>query len=95
MSAEKVSQGSETAQTKKRNPYMKVVDGERIVEPITGEPYLDRDADFPCKIDHEDLCYQLFISHGFEWGGDWEDRKDYQHFEIPTSVIAEWYPENQ
>ena len=26
---------------------------------------------------------------------DWEDRKDYQHFEIPTDVIAEWYPENQ
>ena len=73
----------------------KIVDGVRIVEPITGEPYLDREADFPCKINHEDLCYRLFIEHGFEWGGDWEDRKDYQHFEIPTSVIAEWYPENQ
>ena len=77
------------------NPYTKIVDGVRIVEPITGEPYLDRDADFPYKIDHEDLCYRLFIEHGFEWGGDWEDRKDYQHFEIPTSVIAEWYPDNQ
>ena len=77
------------------NPYTKIVDGERIVEPVTGEPYLDREADFPCKIDHEDLCYRLFTEHGFEWGGDWEDRKDYQHFEIPTSVIAEWYPENQ
>jgi len=66
-----------------------------IVEPITGEPYLDREADFPCKIDHDDLCYRLFIEHGFEWGGDWEDRKDYQHFEIPTNVIAEWYPENE
>lgn len=29
------------------NPYTKVVDDERIVEPVTGEPYLDRDADFP------------------------------------------------
>ena len=77
------------------NPYTKVVDGERIVEPVTGEPYLDRDADFPFRIDYEDLCYQLFISRGFEWGGDWEDRKDYQHFEIPTDVIAGWYPENQ
>ena len=77
------------------NPYTKVVDGERIVEPVTGEPYLDRDADFPYKIDHEDLCFKLFTEHGFEWGGDWEDRKDYQHFEIPTDVIAEWYPENQ
>jgi len=76
------------------NPYTKTVDGQRIVEPVNGEPYLDRDADFPCKIDHEDLCYKLFIGRGFELGGDWEDRKDYQHFEIPTDVIAEWYPEN-
>ena len=77
------------------NPYTKIVDGVRIVEPVTGEPYLDREADFPCKIDHDDLCYRLFIEHGFEWGGDWEDRKDYQHFEIPTDVIAVWYPDNQ
>ena len=77
------------------NPYTKIVDGVRIVEPVTGEPYLDREADFPCKIDHEDLCYRLFTEHGFEWGGDWEDRKDYQHFEIPTDMIAVWYPDNQ
>ena len=77
------------------NPYTKVVDGERIVEPATGELYLDREADFPYKIDHEDLCFKLFAEHGFEWGGDWEDRKDYQHFEIPTAQIEEWYPENK
>ncbi len=77
------------------NPYTKVVDGERIVEPATGEPYLDREADFPCKIDHEDLCFRLFKEHGFEWGGDWEDRKDYQHFEIPTAQIEAWYPDNK
>lgn len=76
------------------NPYTKIVDGERIIEPVTGEPYLDRDADFPYKIDHEDLCFKLFTEHGFEWGGDWEDRKDYQHFEIPTAQIEEWYPSN-
>ena len=73
------------------NPYTKVVEGERIIEPITGEPYLDREADFPYKIDHDDLCYKLFTEHGFEWGGDWTDRKDYQHFEIPTEVIDELY----
>lgn len=76
------------------NPYTKVVDGERIIEPITGEPYLDRDAEFDYKINKGDLCYELFISHGFEWGGDWTDRKDYQHFEIPDEKIKEWYPEN-
>ncbi|MDO4797867.1 MAG: M15 family metallopeptidase [Coriobacteriales bacterium] len=77
------------------NPYTKVVDGERIVEPVTGEPYLDRDADFNYKIDHDDLCFKLFTEHGFEWGGDWTDRKDYQHFEMPDDKIAEWYPNNQ
>ena len=76
------------------NPYTKIVDGERIIEPVTAEAYLDREADFPYKIDEDDLCYRLFIEKGFEWGGSWEDRKDYQHFEIPTDQIAVWYPDN-
>ena len=76
------------------NPYTKIVDGERIIEPINGEPYLDRNANFPYKIDENDLCYKLFIKYGFEWGGSWEDRKDYQHFEMPDEKIAEWYPDN-
>ena len=76
------------------NPYTKVVEGERIIEPVTGEPYLDRDASFDYKIEPGDLCYNLFTEHGFEWGGNWTDRKDYQHFEVPDSKIAEWYPEN-
>ena len=73
------------------NPYTKVVDGKRIIEPVTGEPYLDRDASFPYKIEKGDLCYKLFTEHGFVWGGDWTNRKDYQHFEIPESVIEELY----
>lgn len=77
------------------NPYTKVVNGERIIEPVTAEAFLDRDADFDYKIVKGDLCYNLFLQHGFEWGGDWTDRKDYQHFEIPTDKIAEWYPDNQ
>ena len=63
------------------NPYTKVIDGERIIEPAAGAPYLDRDAEFPYKIERGDLCYNLFIAHGFDWGGDWPDRKYYQHFE--------------
>ena len=31
------------------NPYTKIVDGERIIEPVTAEPYLDREADFPSR----------------------------------------------
>ena len=76
------------------NPYTKVVDGERIIEPITGEPYLDRDATFDYKIEKGDLCYKLFTDHGFKWGGEWTNSKDYQHFEIPAEKIAQWYPDN-
>lgn len=71
------------------NPYTKIVDGTRIVEPAAGEPYLDREADFPYKIDEDDLCYKLFIEHGFEWGGSWTRAKDYQHFEMPDPVADE------
>lgn len=66
------------------NPYHKTLaDGTEVIEPATGEPYLDRTKTFDYKIEKGDLCYQLFIAKGFEWGGDWTDRKDYQHFELP------------
>jgi len=63
------------------NPYVKMVEGRLSIEPAAGEPYVDRTKDFPYKITREDLCCQQFLAHGFEWGGDWPDRKDYQHFE--------------
>ncbi len=68
------------------NPYTRVADGDRIVQPSGSEAYLDRDASFPYKIEEGDLCWQLFTDHGFEWGGSWENVKDYQHFELPDSV---------
>ncbi|MCR4823403.1 MAG: M15 family metallopeptidase [Treponema sp.] len=63
------------------NPYYKKVGGKTVIEPATGEIFLDRSKDFPYKIDHNDLAYKLFTKAGFEWGGDWSDRKDWQHFE--------------
>lgn len=63
------------------NPYVKTVDGKRSVEPANAADYVDRSVDFQYKIDHDDLCYQLFKEHGFSWGGDWQHSKDYQHFE--------------
>ena len=65
------------------NPYVKNVDGRRNVEPANAEKYTDRSIEFPHKIDHDDLCYKVFMQHGFEWGGDWEHAKDYQHFKMP------------
>lgn len=63
------------------NPYVKKTANGTIYDPPVAEAYADRDKDFPYKIDHDDLCYQLFTAHGFTWGGDWNSVKDYQHFE--------------
>lgn len=74
------------------NHYIKYVDGKRILEPTTAETYLDREKNFPYKITADDFCCKLFKEHGFEWGGDWKDRKDYQHFEIPSDIVKKLYP---
>lgn len=58
------------------NPY--IANG-RIM-PSAGEPYVDRSVSFNHKIDKKDYCYKVFKSFGFEWGGNWVDKKDYQHF---------------
>ena len=56
-------------------------DGTLLIQPSTGKPYADRNKFFKYKITRRDLCYRLFIQHGFRWGGDWRSVKDYQHFE--------------
>lgn len=56
-------------------------DGTTKVEPSNGRAYTDRSKTFDYKISHADLCYRLFIQHGFKWGGNWKSKKDYQHFE--------------
>lgn len=64
------------------NPHVKRrADGTLKVEPPEGKPYVDRSKTFTYKIDHNDLCYKLFTAHGFKWGGNWRNSKDYQHFE--------------
>ena len=56
-----------------------------LVEPANGKDYAhnrDKHKSKPVKlIDRQDLCYKLFMAHGFRWGGDWKSVKDYQHFE--------------
>lgn len=63
------------------NPYVQFRNGADYVCPTASVPYADRTADFPYKIDENDLCYKLFKQHGFTWGGNWNSCKDYQHFE--------------
>lgn len=66
------------------NPWIYVLDGKDIIDPPSGAQYVDRTRGNPHYLDHDDLCYQLFIEHGFTWGGDWSSSKDYQHFSKTT-----------
>ena len=62
------------------NPYC--IPGQDYVSPASAYEYGDRSRSFDYKIEKGDLCYNLFIEHGFTWGGDWTGGiYDYQHFE--------------
>lgn len=64
------------------NPHITwQTDGTAHISPEEAAPYADRSLNFPYKIDENDLCYKLFIQHGFTWGGNWNHSKDYQHFQ--------------
>lgn len=60
------------------NPYVR---GERVL-PEGGRAYLDRTASYIGGITDspDNACYRAFTSRGYEWGGSWPDRQDYQHF---------------
>lgn len=66
------------------NPYVTYPDGVKRISPVGSDEYADRSKDFPHKIDEDDLCYQLFIEHGFTWSGHWKSLQDYQHFQMAT-----------
>lgn len=69
------------------NPYIKVVDGQKIIAPDNSADFEDRQKNFPYKIEENDLCCRLFAEHGFLWGGNcWDDEKDYQHFFIEEGI---------
>ena len=63
------------------NPYVRQRGGRTLVYPENAKTYADRAKAFPYKIVRNDLCVRLFKEHGFTWGGDWKNSKDYQHFE--------------
>ena len=64
------------------NPFvLEREDGSLFISPEERRPYVDRTQIFPYKINANDICVTEFFKRGFEWGGDWTSRKDYQHFE--------------
>lgn len=67
------------------NPYVGESD---TVLPATARQYTDRSREFDMKLDAGDECCRIFAEHGFTWGGNWENLKDYMHFEKqPDSVL--------
>ena len=64
------------------NPEVQTAsDGTQTISPHNGTRFADRSAEFEHKITTDDAAYQAFTSHGFTWGGDWHNPKDYQHFQ--------------
>jgi hypothetical protein len=51
------------------------------VEPEAGRAFLDRREPKPGMILKENAVYRAFTSRGWIWGGEFEGRTDYQHFE--------------
>lgn len=67
------------------NPYVK---GEQVL-PKGGKAYLDRTQQHKGIITKspDNACYCAFTKYGYEWGGDWTTRVDYQHFQKPISAL--------
>jgi hypothetical protein len=59
------------------NPYIK---GDTVLPP-EGRRYLDRTKEFAGSILSGSFIVKRFAQAGWQWGGTWTDRKDYQHFE--------------
>lgn len=64
-----------------QNPYVSYSSGKPKWSHSNADDYIDRSTGLPHVITHEDLAYKVFTSHGFRWGGDWNNPKDYQHFD--------------
>lgn len=65
------------------NPYVKKRDGKVIVQPKAAEAYIDRSKRHSLYqiSGADDPAVRIFKRYGFDWGGDWQTLKDYQHFE--------------
>lgn len=64
-----------------QNPYVSYKTGIPECEHENAFAYIDRSTGLPHLITESDICYQLFTSYGYGWGGAWTSIKDYQHFE--------------
>jgi hypothetical protein len=52
-----------------------------LLEPKNAAPYLDRSRIDPGLLHADDAAVRVFTDRGWQWGGEWRDPVDYQHFE--------------
>lgn len=52
-------------------------------EPHNAAPYRDRGRTDPGLLHDGDAAVRVFTDRGWQWGGDWLNPVDYQHFERP------------
>lgn len=64
-----------------QNPYVSYSSGSPKWAHENADDYISRNTGAAHAITHEDLAYQVFTKYGFSWGGDWNNPKDYQHFD--------------
>lgn len=70
-----------------QNPYLLLNEQKELVEviPPEGDKYLDRSNQRKGMIE---AVVPVFEKYGFnEWGGSWETKPDYHHFQLPWEVI--------
>lgn len=70
-----------------QNPYMQLNEKESSIKvyPAEGITHVNRNARKPGMTEE---IVELFADHGFsEWGGNWELKPDYHHFQLPWDEI--------
>jgi hypothetical protein len=66
-----------------QNPY--ISNGK--VYPKEGSKYLERDLKVDGMITKDSEIVGIFKKYGWTWGGDWNNPKDYQHFEKKNKAV--------
>lgn len=64
-----------------QNPCVAYIDGIPSGYPAYSADFVERRQGVRHAITEDDICCSIFKEHGFSWGGDWSNPKDYQHFE--------------
>ncbi len=62
------------------NPWFNPLEKDGVVRPEGAERY---DPSQRGAIAPDSVIVRFMKAHGWQWGGDWRDYKDYQHFQKP------------